>query len=282
MTDLIGLNLKALTAAGRSPNTAEIRAFVLRKLDRDLPQGLESALPEELQAWLATDGWAPKTRQTYWYHIVDFYRWATRGRTPRLDWDPSEELRRPHVGRRLPRVATDAQLIHALATLDRPALRAVILAAGAGMRASEIAEARREHFTSARVLIHGKGDKMRAVPVHEDVWEEVSSCTGWLVMNHGQPVNGHWVSASVSVALRRVGLDGVSLHFFRGSFATRLARAGVHVTVIAELLGHASISTTQGYVAVTAEDLVAAVGSLPRLAEPVTPRRAGGRAPAGA
>jgi integrase len=270
MSDLIEKHLTALRAEGRSPNTVIDRERLLRCLDRELPQGLDKALPDELREWLANDKWSPKTRETYWCHVVMFYRWCVTSKPVRLDYDPSEELRRPHVGRRLPRVASDAQLAQALATLARPALRVVILAAGLGMRASEAAAAEREHCTETRVLIRGKGDRMRAVPMQPDVWAEIGDCPpGRLVTDRGRAVDGHWVTRIVAAALDRVGLPTVTAHWFRGSYATRLRRAGADAFTIRELLGHADVGTTQKYMAIDDRDLADAVARLPPLAEPV-------------
>jgi len=287
MTNFIGDHLTALRAEGRSPNTVDSREELLRRLDRDLPFGLDEATTSELQRWLAgpTDDlgqpiWCSKTRETYWCHLVGYFRWCTSGDRPFLDYDPSQPMKRPYVGRHLPRVARDDQLAHALANLHRPMLRAVILAAGVGMRASEVADAQREHFTRQRVIIHGKGDKMRAVPVPEDVWEEIRDCPeGPLITHHGQPVPRQWVTTTASRALTSIGFPRLSLHWFRGAYATRLRRSGVDAFAIQQLLGHSSAATTQRYVELDEDDLAAAVARLPRLNQPArkTPEPDDGR-----
>lgn len=269
MTHFIDEHLAALRAESRSPKTIESREELLRRLDRDLPQGLDEATTRELQHWLGHPGWSTKTRETYWCHIVAYFRWATRGERPFLDYDPSADMARPRVGRHLPRVATDDQLIYALDHLARPALRAVILAAGVGMRACEVANAEREDFTQRRVAIHGKGDKMRTVPVTADVWEEIAdSPPGPLMTSHGHAVGPDWVTAVVSKALTVIGQPRLTLHWFRGAYATRLRRSGVDTMAIARLLGHSSVATTQRYVDLDEDDLVQAVARLPRLCEP--------------
>jgi len=267
MTELIDRHLAATRAAGLTPKTRAAREELLRRLDRELPRGIEEANEEELTEWLGRDGWATKTRETYWCHLVAFYRWASSGRSPVLDFDPSADMPRPRVGWHLPRVATDAQLAHALTTLARPALRAVILAAGLGMRASEVADAEREHITQERARILGKGDKGRAVPVPPDVWAEVADCApGRLVTNYqGFPVNGSWVTNYLSRALTAIGEPRLTLHYFRGAYATRLRRAGVDTAVIARLLGHTSVATTQRYLDIGEADLALAVAKLPPL-----------------
>jgi integrase/recombinase XerC len=265
MTDLIDRHLRACAAAALSPITIEARAEILHRLDRDLPEGLERALTEELQAWLAHPGWSPKTRETYWCHIVAFYRDMTRRRQPILSYDPSADLPRPRVGRRLPRVASDDQLELALANLARPALRAVILAAGVGMRAAEVAGVEGDAFTRERVRIHGKGDAWRSVPVPPDVWQEIRGVHGPVILYRGQPVSAGWLSTYVSQALTAVGLPTLTMHYFRGAYATRLRRAGVDTSAIARLLGHTSVATTQRYIEIVDADLDQAVARLPAL-----------------
>lgn len=269
MSDLIAPHLAALRARGLSPATVRDRERLLRALDRELPHGIDVASTQELQEWLGRPGWANKTRETYWCHLVGFYRWAVRGRDQRLDWDPSEDLRRPRPKRRLPRVASDDQLRRCLAELDRPVLRAVVLAAGSGMRAGEIAAARREHFTRQRVVILGKGDRTRVVPLTGDVWDEISAVrTGPLITRAGQPVTASWVTRACATAFRAIGEPKLTIHWFRGAFATRLRRSGADVAVIARLLGHSSVATTQVYLAIEDNDLAMAVARLPELNQP--------------
>jgi integrase len=267
MTNYIKSHLAAMGAEGLAESTVEAREYLLRRLDRELPNGLVKANERELQGWLGNPRWDAKTRETYWMHMVGFFRWVADPDTQDgLDFDPSARLRRPRVGRRLPRVASDAQLALALASLPRPADLAVALAAGVGMRASEVAAAEREHFEGNYVRIHGKGDKQRRVPVPADVWELVAGCPpGHLITYQCEAVTGRWVTRHVSLALDAVGLPRVTLHFFRGSYATRLRRSGADSLVIQRLLGHATLEMTRKYVEMEDGDLVAAVAAMPPL-----------------
>src|SRR5882757_2179073 len=120
MSDLIAPHLASLRARGQSPMTVHDREGCLTRLARALPprpdetcaeDRLYEASTEELEQWLGTEDWSTKTRETYWCHIVDFYRWAAKpGRNQRIDWDPSQDLRRPVPKPGRPRVATDDQL----------------------------------------------------------------------------------------------------------------------------------------------------------------------------
>jgi len=286
MSDLIARHLAALRAKGLSENTVHDRKRLLKALDRDLPHGVDQAATEELQEWLGREGLAAKTRETYWCHIVGFYRWAARGRTPRLDWDPSEELDRPVPGRHHPRVAADDQLHQCLLRLGHPVRLAVVLAAGLGMRCAEISRVAREHFDGHRVLIRGKGDKERSVPVPADVWEEVEPLPpGLLVVNRwGQAMSADAVGQACASALDAVGFPTLTIHWFRGAYATRLRRSGVDLSVISRLLGHSSVATTQRYLELTEADLDQAIAHMPTLMQsswraprPVEPEPASNR-----
>lgn len=270
MSDLVSPHLAMLRARGFSPLTVHDREGCLRRLARALhPTTLDEASTEELEEWLGRPGWTVKTRETYWTHIVGFYRWATRpGRNQRIDWDPSEDLRRPEPKPGRPRVATDDQLRHALNALAHPARRGVVLAAGAGMRASEIARAEREDFNERRVVIVGKGEKARVVPLIPEVWDEVRELPpGRLITNNGAPVDGFWITRTCAAALDRIGEPRLTIHWFRGAFATRLRRSGVDIAAISKLLGHTSVATTQTYLEMLDEDLELAIAKLPRLDE---------------
>lgn len=257
MTDLIELHLRYLRAAAVSRNTIEDREHILRRLDRELPRGLAKANTEELQHWLGRNratatrnDWSTKTRETYWTHVVGFFRWAVGGHTQYLDWDPSADLRRPRSRPYLPRPVTDAQLRHALEQLGRPFGRAVLLAAGVGMRAAEIAYAQRVDFTEEWVLIVGKGERSRAVPTDPLVWAEVrDEPDGPLITWRGHRVTAEWVSHETGRQLRRIGLP--SLHKYRHWFGTTLQRGFRDLQLTADLMGHSSTVTTCGYAQLT-------------------------------
>lgn len=144
---------------------------------------------------------------------------------------------------------------------------AVVLAAGLGMRCAEISRAEREHFDGHRVLVRGKGDKERSVPIPPDVWEDVRPLPpGLLMINRwGQPMSADAVGQACASALDAVGFPSLSIHWFRGAYATRLRRSGADLSVISRLLGHSSVATTQRYLELTEADLDRAVEHMPTL-----------------
>jgi len=126
---------------------------------------------------------------------------------------------------------------------------------------------------SALVRVIGKGDRERQVPVGEVAvgWlrryiSEVRP--GWLAMWHGESRHGGPLFLSIRgdrldrrrawemlvSAARSAGLkDGISPHTLRHSFATHLLEGGADLRIVQELLGHASINTTQLYTHLTGE-----------------------------
>jgi integrase/recombinase XerD len=125
----------------------------------------------------------------------------------------------------------------------------------------------------AYVRVVGKGDRERLVPVGEPALEAVSRYVdeirplqvreGRTLPDRGGPLflssrggrltrQAAW--ETVRAAARRAGLSGhISPHTLRHSFATHLLEGGADLRVVQELLGHASINTTQLYTHLTGE-----------------------------
>lgn len=148
-------------------------------------------------------------------------------------------------------------------------LAILLLLYGAGLRVAEALSlnARTIPFgTTLRVL--GKRSKMRIVPIMPAVREAVEDYVGQcpytltgdgplFVGARGRPLNPDLVRRSVAAARKRLGLpDSVTPHALRHSFATHLLARGVDLRSLQELLGHASLSSTQIYTAVDAARLL--------------------------
>jgi integrase/recombinase XerD len=121
------------------------------------------------------------------------------------------------------------------------------------------------------VLLTGKGGKQRRVPIGSYAAEAVSAYlvrarpelvaagggTARLFLNaRGGPLSRQSAWVVLRTAAERAGLAaGISPHTLRHSFATHLLEGGADVRVVQELLGHASIMTTQIYTLVTVDTL---------------------------
>jgi len=142
---------------------------------------------------------------------------------------------------------------------------------GCGLRISEALSLKRSDAPlpdSLRIL--GKGSKTRIVPVLPAVREAIDAYLTDLPFvlapgeplfraKRGGPLSPRHVQATVQNLRSRLGLpDSATPHALRHSFATHLLGAGADLRSIQELLGHASLSTTQRYTEVDAERLLSA------------------------
>lgn len=144
---------------------------------------------------------------------------------------------------------------------------------GCGLRISEALSLKRSDAPLGESLrVVGKGSKTRIVPVLPAVREAIDAYMAALPFAlapdeplfrapRGGPLSPRHVQARMQALRGRLGLsDRTTPHALRHSFATHLLGAGADLRSIQELLGHASLSTTQKYTAVDAEGLLAAYG----------------------
>ena len=230
-------------------------------------------------------GLAPTSLRRRAAALKGFYRF-TYGEG-RIAVDVAAHLDLPRQSRLLPETLTVAETealleaaggddpdepAHALRLRDRALLE---LLYAAGLRVSEAVRLDAEDLSmdGGFVRVIGKGDKERLVPIGDvavdwlDRWIG-GPRAGMLALAHVEPVRGGPVFvgdrgrrlarqqawAAVKHAAATPGLaERVSPHTLRHSFATHLLEGGADLRVVQELLGHASISTTQLYTHVTGE-----------------------------
>jgi integrase/recombinase XerD len=208
--------------------------------------------------------------------LKGFYRFAFGEGI--IEVDVATHLDLPRQSRRLPDtldVGEVERLLEAASTggvRDRALLE---LLYAAGLRVSEAIGLDREDLSldGAYVRVIGKGDKERLVPIGE---VSIDHLIAWLDGPRAELIARHHVEAvrggplflgdrgrrlarqqawaAVTGAAERAGLGSkVSPHTLRHSFATHLLEGGADLRVVQELLGHASISTTQLYTHLTGE-----------------------------
>jgi integrase/recombinase XerC len=194
-------------------------------------------------------------------------------------------VRGPKIGKTLPRpLPVDAAKSMADPTLAAGdgrevwihARDAAVLALlyGSGLRISEALGLKRADFDAGDVLrVTGKGRKQRMVPVIAPVRKLIADyialspfdlpAAGPLFVGaKGGPLSPRIVQLAMAQLRGALGLDATATpHALRHSFATHLLAGGGDLRAIQELLGHASLSTTQIYTAVDAERLIAAYRS---------------------
>ncbi len=262
--DLAGFLTFITDYRGRAPGLNDLSALKL----------------SDFRAWLsarAGDGAGAATRARGVAGVRNLFRWLDRGGI--LHNPAMGVLSSPKVKRPLPRPLTApdaaALLDEAAGLPDAPWIglrdRALFtLLYGCGLRISEALALNRNDLPagSATVRVLGKGAKQRQVPVlpaiHDAVTAYLDACP-WRLPDDAPlflGARGDRLNASVArkqmQALRgQMGLpDSATPHALRHSFATHLLGSGADLRAIQDLLGHASLSTTQRYTDVDTEKLL--------------------------
>jgi integrase/recombinase XerD len=191
------------------------------------------------------------------------------------DINPTDDLVSPRKRRTLPRVPTAeevSRLLRApdLTTEDGLRDRALLeLMYATGLRISEaISLTHRDLSLRSRILrCHGKGSKERQVPVsdHAIRWLEqyVSALHPrrqpqpgtFVFLNQDKPLTRQFTWALINQYATKAGLNNVTPHTLRHSFATHLLENGASTLFVQALLGHQHITTTEIYTRVSTKHL---------------------------
>jgi integrase/recombinase XerC len=247
-------------------------------------QGLTEIAAGDVRAWLAhlrsgERPLSPRSLSQALSAIRTFHRFLDR----RLDaLNPAIALvRGPRVKPGVPRPVSEDQ---ARGLIAEPALdpdredweaardaAVLTLLYGCGLRISEALSLKRSDAPLGRELrIVGKGSKMRIVPVLPAVTAAVEAYlaeqpfvlepdAALFRAKRGGPLSPRHVQATVQTLRGCLGLPASATpHALRHAFATHLLGAGADLRAIQELLGHASLSTTQRYTEVDAQRLLSA------------------------
>lgn len=227
-------------------------------------------------AGLAADGRSVATLRRHTASIRQLFGFlVAEGRLPK---DPTVDLRPPRQPRAAPQGLTRDEVRSLLETAsgegplvlrDRVVLE---LLYASGLRVSELCdlELRAVDLDERLVLVRGKGDKERVVPFGGAALSAIRAwlllgrpallrvpSAPWLVLNHrGGRLSRQAVHGIVTTAAERASIAReVSPHTLRHTFATHLLAGGCDLRVLQEMLGHASVATTQIYTHVSAEHL---------------------------
>lgn len=245
----------------KAQRTIGERETILRRIDRELPDGLGHASADEIAAWRQPfTGW---TAVTYDSALRSCLGWAAR--EGRVDFDPMQYLGHPVPGPRVPHPCTDEELAIAL-TAPRYWRRAVLLGAYAGTRCTEMCTVTTYDMIGNRLRIYGKGRKFRTVPIHPDLAEELHGTPPGplLVGDHGRALSGRSLTMMQRQVWRDLGLrDGFTLHSLRHWCITQWFIAGATAPEVAQMAGWSSLEMAQNYAKVFDERTAAAVSRVP-------------------
>jgi integrase/recombinase XerC len=276
----------------RRLSPATVRAYTQDMVDLSHHLGEHRSIDDidtdDLREWMWTAvqrGDAPATLARRRATVRGLFSWAfERGLVAR---DPAARLAAPARGRTLPRVATTTAVDQVLAAAaaraaerDPVAVRDHALLEmlyATGVRVSELCALRVTDIDRARrtARVRGKGDKERVVPfgapADRALGEYLDSARPVLRARSADPGDRIFLGARggaltpravyrvVSSALApALGVAHVGPHTLRHTAATHLLDGGADLRAVQELLGHASLGTTQIYTHVSTERLTAA------------------------
>lgn len=199
-----------------------------------------------------------------------------------MDANPARGLRMPRLDRRLPayldRQDTDNVFAAAEARVDPDSfagirdLAMLELFYSSGLRLSELHQLNLGDLDllSDQVKVKGKGRKERIVPVgaravqvlrrYLECREPLAQLEGadraaYFLNQRGKRLSARGVQRAIHRLYDAAGVEGVRVHSLRHSFATHLLDEGADLRAVQELLGHASLSTTQIYTHTSVERL---------------------------
>lgn len=238
-----------LKAAGLSAQTIKSRRYKMAHLAALLmPSGPEDVTTEQIVQAFARQQWKPETRKAYRNTISSFFRWLHKsGR--RAD-DPSLDVPRVKKPHAHPRPCPDRYITAAMQKATPSEKLMVRLGAECGLRRGEIARVHSDDVVADSaghsLIVRGKGDKQRIVPLPDDLSNTVMETKGYLFPGR---FGGHVEESYIGDHISRLLPDGYAAHTLRHRFATTAYAATHDLFVVAELLGHESVETTEHYVA---------------------------------
>jgi integrase/recombinase XerC len=269
---------------GRSEHTRRAYLGDLRSLfafmsERTPDASLANLTVPLLRSWLAAQATAGAARTTLARRtsaVKTFTAWASR--VGLMDADPATRLQVPKARRTLPSVLREDQALDAMKAAnsgaeqgDPLALRdrlIVELLYATGIRVSELCGLDTDDVDASRRLLRvlGKGNKQRTVPYGEPAQRALAAWTAdgrpalvtagsgpaLLLGARGKRLDPRQARTVVHQTIAAVdGAPDIGPHGLRHSAATHLLEGGADLRVVQELLGHATLATTQLYTHVT-------------------------------
>lgn len=269
VADPIEQHLAALRARGASPQT--LRAY--RSDLRDYADWLQArgcdplhATRSDVRAY-AADLAARELAATTRARRLSAVRGLHRRLAGDADGDPAAEIPGPKRQRRLPVVppARDTARMLDVAWPDSPLGlrdRALLeLLYGAGLRAAEACALDLTSLEGRTLRVTGKGAKTRLVPIGEPAADAINAwlargrpelattdaTPALLLSTRGNRLDTSGVRRALAKRLKAVGLEAHGPHALRHAYATHMLEGGGDLRAIQELLGHASLATTEVY-----------------------------------
>lgn len=251
-----------LRAAGLSAQTIKSRRYKMVHLSTLLmPSGPKDVTTEQIVQVFARQQWKPETRKAYRNTISSFFRWLHK--SGRRSDDPSLDVPRVKKPHAHPRPCPDRYIAAAMEKATSSEKLMIRLGAECGLRRGEIARVHSDDVVAdsagRSLIVRGKGDKQRIVPLPDDLAGIIMDAHGYLFPGR---FGGHVEESYVGDHISHLLPDGYGAHTLRHRFATVTYATTHDLFVVAELLGHESVETTEHYVAMPDGRLRAATAAV--------------------
>lgn len=259
---------------GLARNTLESYRADLARLERwagKIGKPVAELARPDLRKWIAQlsrEGLAPSSVARAVSAARGFFRFLMLD--GHIKHHPAEDLDTPQKFSYLPKFLTEEEIDRLFSTPDVSTEegirdRAMLeLMYAAGLRVSELVSLKQTQVDTHGGLVncHGKGSKERRVPVGKSAIHWLQQYTAVraaygkaaypnLFLNRGKPLTRQLAWSMIKSYAEKIGLQNVSPHTLRHSFATHLLQHGADSRSVQALLGHSDISTTQIYTHIT-------------------------------
>lgn len=249
---LLGQYRTELEGLGRARGTITLRCSHVRRALEYIDKPVEQIGRADLMGWLAANDWGAPARASARASLQNFWAWlAANG----LCADVAKDIPRPRQPRAVPRPANDDDILQALRCADSDIQLAIEIMASTGLRRAECARIKSSDLTytpAPYLRVIGKGGHERFVPVPAFLAKKISARGGWLFPgNDSGHISPGWLGKRIGRALP----PGVTPHMLRHRYATTVYRNSGDLRAVQHLLGHASVATTQVYVALGTDQI---------------------------
>lgn len=256
----LGDYLDWLSAAKAPPTTIKLRSYHLRRFATRSPLPPFEHTLDTLIGYLAAQNLSSNTIRSFRTTLKSFYAWARH--TGRVRRDPARRLPKIPAPIGKPRPAPAEAVLRGVRDHDARTRLMIMLAAYGGLRCCEIARVHtrdlHEDLVGWSLIVHGKGNKQRVVPLRDDLAHLLCQIpSGYAFPGR---IDGHLSAPRVSELISEALPVNVTAHMLRHWFASKsYVQSGNDIRAVQELLGHASVATTQIYTAVDTSALRRAV-----------------------
>ena len=274
---LVEKNGSKLTGENYRRDISDFEQFMISKAGEDFPwDSVQVVQIRSYLAWLNCENYSRRTIARRISSLRSFYKYLLREEY--IAQNPFTKVRTPKLDKRLPVFLEEGEIDSLLDLPDDSALglrdQAVLeMLYATGCRVSELAGMHLADLdlSGLFVLLHGKGNKDRIVPIGntcKNAFLKYFARSRALLMlkyhveehqfvfvnNRGGALTDRSVRRILDKYVQKLALQkNVSPHTIRHTFATHLLEHGADLRAVQELLGHASLSTTQIYTHITNE-----------------------------